>query len=51
MNEDLRRCLESIQNAMEELKAIRDDLMISDLYAAQKAYGLSDEVMKIVFAL
>jgi hypothetical protein len=35
MNEDLRRCLESIQSALAEIKAM-DNIMISDIYAGKR---------------
>jgi uncharacterized protein (UPF0335 family) len=51
MNEDLKRCIESIQTATEELKGIRDKLTVKDLYAAQKTFGLSDEMLRLILSL
>lgn len=51
MNEDLRRCLESIQCAMEELKTIRNNLTINDVCAAQKTFGLSNEMVGLLLSL
>ena len=51
MNEDLRRCLESILNAMGEIRTIRGKLMTSDLYKAQEEFGLSNEMMRLILSL
>ena len=51
MNEDLKRCMDNIQAAITEIKAIRDDLTIGDIYDAQKTYGLSNEAARVIFSL
>lgn len=50
MNEDLKRCLESIQNAIAEIKWM-DSITINDIYAAKKEYGLSNEAAQLIFSL
>jgi hypothetical protein len=50
MNEDLKRCMDSIQAAIAEIKTM-DSITINDIYAAKKEYGLSNEMAQLIFSL
>ena len=50
MNEDLTRCLENIQAAIVEIKAM-DNITISDIYTAKDTYGLSNEEVRLIFSV
>ena len=51
MNEELKKYVESILNTIEELKGIRDDIAISDIYFIKNSYGLSNEMVRLIFSL
>ena len=50
MNEDLKRCVESIKKAMAEIGTM-DNITIGDIYASMKEYGLSKETTRLIFSL
>ncbi len=50
MNDDLKRCLDSIRSAIAEIEAM-DSITINDIFAAKKEYGLSNEAAQQIFSL